>query len=306
MKLRKAFLLGVSMMVMAATATSAGEAATEVPEEQEESLGGLLTALFGEGGLLEEALPEGTDIDAMIDTASEQLEQADKEVSEVIDGVNNVIQNEMSDIDVDTEKIKEYGNLILDLISGEDDMDFSYLDELFEKGEKINAEEETYIMEHNDGQMDFGDVQIVSNNNIYRDDPDQEEIKAMCLMIQCNYKMDEENQLWFLSGASDIVLFTHQADENGDFPILNAVFAEDGEGYTDSVQAMCDEVGITLDECMESIEIGNVMSIYDLITYLDEHPEVKGIEYDGEIRTAEELRDIWGDELAKLEPETEE
>ena len=42
--------------------------------------------------------------------------------------------------------------------------------------EKINAEEETYIMEHNDGQMDFGDVQIVSNNNIYRDDPDQEEV----------------------------------------------------------------------------------------------------------------------------------
>jgi hypothetical protein len=33
---------------------------------------------------------------------------------------------------------------------------------------------------------------------------------------------------------------------------------------------------------------------------MEEHPEVKGIEYDGEIRTAEELDAIWDAKLEEL------
>ena len=42
------------------------------------------------------------------------------------------------------------------------------------------------------------------------------------------------------------------------------------------------------------------MVAYDLKEYLEEHPEVKGIEFEGEIRTAEELDEIMIDRLSKL------
>ena len=32
----------------------------------------------------------------------------------------------------------------------------------------------------------------------------------------------------------------------------------------------------------------------------EEHPEIKGLEYDGEIRTAEELDEIWNESLDQL------
>jgi len=56
---------------------------------------------------------------------------------------------------------------------------------------------------------------------------------------------------------------------------------------------MCSETGTSLDECLEDIEFADAMMVYDLETYLENHPEVAGIEYDGEIRTAEELDELW-------------
>ena len=337
MKLRKGLLLGVSMAVMAAPAVFAAEAETEMPAEMEESLGGVLTALFGEDGVLAEALPEDADIDAMIDTAQQQLEQADKEVSEVVEGLNSLVENELDKLDLDSETIKEYGSAILDLLGGGEDMDLdsetikeygslilgllgggeeeldlSYLDQIFERNEKINAAEEAYLLEYHEGSMDFGDVQIVSNNSIHREDDeydsdvnDREPFKRMSLMIQSNFDMDEENQLWLVSGATDVVLFTHQQDENGEYLVTDAVFAEDGEGYAASVEAMAAEVGESMEECQEAIETGEVMYIYDLYMYLDQHPEVKGIEYAGDIRTADEIMDLWGEALEALEPDAE-
>jgi len=70
-------------------------------------------------------------------------------------------------------------------------------------------------------------------------------------------------------------------------------YAEDGENYMPSIEAMCSETGTSLDECLEDIEFADAMMVYDLETYLENHPEVAGIEYDGEIRTAEELDELW-------------
>ena len=42
------------------------------------------------------------------------------------------------------------------------------------------------------------------------------------------------------------------------------------------------------------------ITLTDAYKYLEEHPEVKGIEFEGEIRTAEELDEIMIDRLSKL------
>ena len=323
MKLRKMIMTGILTAALSASAVYAGETTQETPD----GLGGILSgvldtvqensdelkqALFGEDGPLKDVLPEGTDIDAMIDTARQQLEQADGEISELVDEIAGAIESEVGNIDTDT--IKQYaGELVSQLIGGGDsgfssleDIDFSALDEIFATFESLKASEKEYMLEHNAGALEPGDVQIVSGYIISQDEYDADPIRSMNYMIQCDYTLDEENQLRFLCGAEDVVLFSHRKDENGGYPVIDASFSEDGENYTASVEAMCSEMGITLDTCMEEIEAAKVGLIYDLKMYMEEHPDVAGIEYEGEIRSAEELYDLWGERISELYPDTEE
>ena len=62
--------------------------------------------------------------------------------------------------------------------------------------------------------MDCAEVQIVSSSNCCQDRFIQEEVKFLNAVIQNNYRMDEDNQLWFVSSSEDFVLFTHKRDED--------------------------------------------------------------------------------------------
>ena len=77
----------------------------------------------------------------------------------------------------------------------------------------VNAENE-YIKEYNAGLMDCAEVQIVSSSNCCQDRFIQEEVKFLNAVIQNNYRMDEDNQLRFVSSSEDFVLFTHKRDED--------------------------------------------------------------------------------------------
>ncbi len=323
MKLRKMIMTGILTAALSASAVYAGETTQEAPDGLGSILSGVLDsvqensdelkqALFGEDGPLKDVLPEGTDIDSMIDTARQQLEQADGEISELVDTIAGAIESEVGNIDTDT--IKQYaGELVSQLMGGGDidlsslgDIDFSSFDEMIAVFDSLKASEKAYMLEHNAEALEPGDVQIVSGYNISQDEYDADPIRSFNYMIQCDYTVDEENQLRFLCGAEDVVLFSHRKDENGDYPVTDASFSEDGENYTASVEAMCSEMGITADTCMEEIEAAKVMFIYDLKMYMDEHPDVAGIEFEGEIRSAEDLYALWSERISELYPVTEE
>ena len=109
-----------------------------------------------------------------------------------------------------------------------------------------------------------------------------------------------ENQLWMVDSSEDVVLFTHERNQDGGYSIKDAVFAEKGDNYMSSVEALLIETGESVDDLEETLETSRVFVLYDLKNYLEEHPEVKGIEYEGEIRTAEELDQIWNVKLDEL------
>jgi hypothetical protein len=139
--------------------------------------------------------------------------------------------------------------------------------------------------------MDPGDVQIVTNICIWEDaDLDKEEIKVLAKIDQNNYTQNDKNELDFLSGAGDVVLFTLHAEDDGSYSVTDARFAEDGEGYLSSIEAFCDEVGTPLEDCMQTIDFADVMVLYDLEEYLNQHPDIKGIEYAGEVVDLEGLK----------------
>ena len=284
-------------------AVSAAQAAQEAAPDQEISVE-KIEALFGEGGPLYGLLPEGTDTEAIVRAARDQMDLVNRQFSRVIEEI--VEKSESGSVDFDEESLQKFAGVLLGrFIGGEEDGDadefeFDSLDALIQAASDIRETEKEYMIEHNSGLMENGDVQIVAADIYHEDDYEQEEIRLLCNMIQNNYRMDEENQLRFVDSAEDVVLFTHENNPEGKYPVKDAVFAEKGDNYLSSVEALFNETGESADTLEQDLELSRILVIYDLKEYLEKHPEVKGIEYEGEIRTAEELDDIWSARLDEL------
>lgn len=290
-------------------AEEASAAAEEASPEQEDIYAEAVKSLFGAGGPLFGVLPEGTDIDEMVGASREQMDQADQQIRQVLDEVAEKAQNDSIDPNVQQERLEEYAEAMLEKLMGstdfgEDDLSdslaFASLDEYIEVYNGIKDLEDDYIKEHNAGSMEAGDVQIVASNSLADEEIDEDQARRLACVIQNNYTMDEENQLRLVSSSEDVVLFTHQKDQDGNYIVTDAVFAEKGDNYESSIQALNLEMDDPSDELQEDLEASRIMVAYDLKKYLEEHPDVKGIEFEGEIRTAEELDEIMFDRLSEL------
>jgi len=285
----------------AATASAAQEAAApeEIPVEK-------IEALFGEGGSLYGIFPEGTDTEAIAGAAREQMDIVNRQFSRAIEEI--VEKSESESVDFDQESLQKFAEALLGQFIGSrtdgndaGGFDFDSLDALIEARNAIIDSEKEYVIEHNSGSMESGDVQIVASDVYHEDDDyEQEEFRMLSNMIQNNYRMDDENQLWLVDSSEDVILFTHERGQDGGYSIKDAVFAEKGDNYMSSVEALLIETGESVDDLEETLETSRVFVLYDLKDYLKEHPEVKGIEYEGEIRTAEELDQIWNVKLDEL------
>ena len=288
MKIRKVMLAGVLMAALSASAVFAGEADTG---ETEGTLSELLESLFGEDGAVTEILPEKEQIQEITGTIKEKLGEAGSEIGTVLGEVMEQAKSDPGSLNLDT--LKEYGGELLGMLIGGGTDDVS-LDEIFRIYDNLKETEEEYMAEHNAGLMEQGDVRIFTNTRLHEDEYEQDEIKVLTCFQQNEYNLNDENQLLFVSSAKDIVLFTHQKDEEGNYPITDAAFAENSEDYMPELEAFCEEVGETPgDDILTTIRIHEAMVVSNLKMYMEEHPEIEGIEYDGEIRTAEELDAIW-------------
>ncbi len=289
-----------------AVAEEAASATEEASPEQEDMYAEAVKSLFGAGGPLFGVLPEGTNIDEMVGTSREQMGQADQEIRQVLDEVAEKAQNDSIDPNVQQDTLEEYAEALLERILGsadfekDDPLPFASLDEYLEVYDGIKNLEDDYIRERNAGSMEAGDVQIVASNSLADEEIDEDQARRLACVIQNNYRMDEENQLRLVSSSEDVVLFTHQKDQDGNYLVTDAEFAEKGENYESSIQALNLKMDDPSDELQEDLEASRIMVAYDLKEYLEEHPEVKGIEFEGEIRTAEELDEIMIDRLSKL------
>ena len=122
--------------------------------------------------------------------------------------------------------------------------------------------------------MEAGDVQIVASNSLADEEIDEDQARRLACVIQNNYRMDEENQLRLVSSSEDVVLFTHQKDQDGNYIVTDAEFAEKGENYDSSIQALNLKMDDPSDELQEDLEASRIMVAYDLKKYLEEHPDL--------------------------------
>ena len=69
-----------------------------------------------------------------------------------------------------------------------------------------------------------------------------------------------------------------------------------------SLETLYEESGLvdSFDDVLQSLEVSREMVLIDLMQYMEDHPEITGIEFEGGIRTKEGLTEILSDNLLKL------
>ena len=231
----------------------------------------------------------------------EQLSQAKEEISSLAAGVAEKVKNEDGSYNVDA--LKAYGQgLYESYISGGSDLDS--LDAYFQKIDNVNAAEENYVLERNAGLLKPGEIQILPGGNVYAEDfSDLKEFHEIYCAIQYNYDKDENGVLRYVDGREDVILFTFREEEDGSITITDTRFAEEGEKASSSLEEMCREIDAPYDDALEMLNFDRAYDVQDLIEYMDQHPDVTGIEYDGQVRTYDELKEIEDQRLRELYPE---
>ena len=264
-----------------------------------------INGLFGEGGALSGVLPENVDVSGVLQSVNEQLEDPDSTLNQGINNFTEMAKGE--DGAVDWGKVGSSVEELIGLFAG-GGMSGESVGEEETEGEDFETWYENimllygnadaamydYIAEKNADVMDAGDAQIFSKRAGYMSDIEQDEVKILGDFTQVNYSVDGD-QMKMTSAATDTLLLTLTKNEDGTFAVTDEKQAADGEEYDASLEALCQEVGIPVDDFYASTMLGAYNDADALAEYLDEHPEIAAAEFQGEQLTAEELRTLSND-----------
>ena len=265
-------------------------------EKAMETIGGL----FEGDGPLAGILPEDVDVSGVLESVGSKLGDAGSVLQQGLESVAEMATNE--DGSIDWEKVEGSAEELIGMITGggafggsdepesEEDWD-AYLAEIMAPYDAADAVMFDHVIENNADLMDQGDVQIVSRTAGCMNDIEDEVYKVLADFTQVNFTVDGD-QMNLVSGATDTLLLSLQKGEDGVFAVIDEKRAEDGEGFEESVKALCEELGTDIDEYYS----GNVLGAYNdataLAKYLREHPEIRTAEYQGEQLTADELQEL--------------
>ena len=291
--MKKSRILCVSVLVIG-MGISMTAWAEKAPADSGDEIGRLLSSLS-------DLLPEKVNVGSALRTVGGILEDAGSAANQGLQSVADKITDE--DGSVDWQKVEDSAEDILEYLAGElsignagggaggeteQDMD-ALLADILVPYERADAVMFDYVAERNAEFMDAGDVQIFSKIPGYVGDPEADEFKVLGDFTQVNYVIDG-NQMNMISAATDTLLLTLTKGEDGTYTVTDEKHAADGEDYADSLEALCEEVGIPVDDVRVASKLGAYNDADALVKYLNEHPEIATAEYQGEQMTAEELK----------------
>ncbi|MBR3015890.1 MAG: hypothetical protein IKH57_02230 [Clostridia bacterium] len=288
-------------------------AVTEAPAETEEeaSLGDMLFSLFGEGGalngLLDEGgvvdklvngedglvqyLPEGIDASGILSGLREQLADKDSELYRAANNLQAFVTNEDGSLNMDKVKM-----LASSLFAGGEGAGEEAEEEIGAQAQDAIRE---YIKKKNADTLEAGDAQVVILNVAQPLVQEDGTAKVIGYYTQQNYVLDGKDYK-FLCSATDMMVVTIAKNADGLWEAVSHVAAEDGEGYAASVAALCESVGFTTDDLAGATAFGTLSEQAELYTLMDAHPEVERIEYNGEMVTGAQLKEMLNDAINAL------
>ena len=274
----KKTLLILSMLFLAQSLSGCGEAAT-----------GAVTAV---SEAVSEAAPEASD------KAESLVSEAASAASEAVQAARN------EDGSFNPEGLKAYGRELYNAYASGESNDSGDMDALFRKVDNTNEAVKNYILDRNAGLLKPGEIQILTGGNVCSEEyADLKDFRLVYCAIQYNYKKDENSVLRYVDGRDDVIMFTLKEEDDGNITVTDARVAEKGEKEAVSLEEMCRELDCPYEDALELLEFDRAYDVDDLIDYMKKNPEITGIEYDGKVRTAEELEELKTERLKVLYPE---
>ena len=224
----------------------------------------------------------------------------DAEVKEALEEKVGDVTDE--DGSFDESKLVE---LMASLFGPEDGEELPEIGKEIEEGiaaiKQIDEAIDQHLAEEFADSLEEGDETICSHTIADVALPDEDGVVRMLGYFSLtNYDVDEDcpDDLVMKNFAGQPELLTLTPDEDGVYAVTDCMAAEDGEGYADSVAAMCEEIGMDLDKFYEAMALTDLTYLVDLYNFMDENEQYDHIEYMAEMKTADELGDAIGDEFA--------
>ena len=262
----------------------------EAPAETKEkkSIGGFLSSLFGEDGKISNLLEEGGNL--LKDLGTKLADKKDQ-MSRVLNNLKAFVTNEDGSVNWDAVKM-----LATSLFAGGDEAGEEGEEEIGAQAQEAIRE---YIRKKNADVLEAGDAQLVILNVAQPLVQEDGTAKVIGYYTQQNYVLDGKDYK-FLCSATDMMVVTIAKNADGLWEAVSHVAAEDGEGYAASVAALCESVGFTTDDLAGATAFGTLSEQAELYTLMDAHPEVERIEYNGEMVTGAQLKEMLNDAINAL------
>lgn len=261
---------------------------------------GALSGLIQEGGIVDELLqdehitqllPEGIDAEALVGTLREQLSDENSELYQAADKLYDYVTNE--DGSINEEALTELASSLF-AGNGEDDGAASGEEMMQQMTAMQNA-----VKELNAEAMEAGDAQSV----IFMASPTVAQEDGSCKVLgffpQNNYTLDGTD-LYVVDSVSRTILFTLEKDEDGVWQVTDTKVAEEGDSYTDSLTALCEEIGYTTDDFYSLLAFPAIYEYSAMMSVMQEVPEAEHIEYNGELLTEEEVKQNFDDLINEM------
>ena len=286
-------ILAIVMAVMLIFGTMPAVFA-EAPAETEEkkSIGGFLSSLFGEDGKLNSLIEEGGNL---LKDMRTQLAEKRNQLSRVLNNLKAFVTNEDGSLNMDKVKL-----LASSLFAGGEGAGEEAEEEIGAQAQDAIRE---YIKKKNADTLEAGDAQVVILNVAQPLVQADGTAKVIGYYTQQNYVLDGKDYK-FLCSATDMMVVTIAKNADGLWEAVSHVAAEDGEGYAASVAALCEEVGFTTDDLAAATAFGTLSEQAELYTLMEAHPEVERIEYNGEMVTGAELKEMLNEAVNALMAQT--
>ncbi len=234
------------------------------------------------------------------ESAKEAVSQMESKVAE---GVQDVAGRAESVKDA-AESLAAYGQGLYESYVSGDDADFSALDAYFEKIDKTNATIDDYILKRNEDLLKPGELQFLAGGCVQSEEFENlKEFREIYCAIQYNYNKGGDGVLRQADKGDEVILFTFREEEDGSITITDAQFAEKGEKEAASLKEMCTALGGSYEDAMEMLNFNRAYDMQTLIDYMEENADVTGIEYEGVVRTREELEELETQRLREVFPD---
>ena len=228
--------------------------------------------------------------------AAGQAESAMEDAKEVVSQAESVKEA--------AESLAAYGQGLYESYKSGDDADFSALDAYFAKVDKTNAAIDDYILERNADLLEPGEIRLLAGGCVESEEFETlTEYREIYCAIQYNYNKDDDGVLRQADKGDEVILFSFREEEDGNITITDAQFAEKGEKEAASLEEMCEELGGSNEDAAERLNFNRAYDMQTLIDYMEENPDVTGIEYEGVVRTSEELDELKDQRLREVFPD---